>query len=399
MNKTIYIILILFSLFGMQTQAQTESQTKENSFLVVPLRIEGIGLLIGVAYRRQAEQKEILVGAAGAENNQRGAGLYYKSNLSDDSFLFGTLFQGKELKIPSTYTRGTGSAQTYHTQIDISAFSGGMGFNFDLSNSNNLKLNLSFGFLTQQFNSFLDENFEDVSGLNDIYIGDLALTNLNFNFVYSYQQNPEGVFTERGFKIYSQLKNQLQTSNTFYSGTAKIDFNLDFHIPIVDSLSLVSRSFYSRSSVTQAKLTDEEKIRELFAINCVNSQEAQNCDDLVDKLVTNLAAHNEYGTATPLGGTDYLRNYSILRYKGSTSEYYAVELRYPFYVKKLLMEPLLFTEQGRAFDPNSTVAQKNFINVVGFEYRFHLSEDLSYKILAAKSAEKQTYQLAIDSSW
>ena len=409
-------IIILFFLLVFSTNSALLAKETTFRILPVPLYLEGMGSILGVALQYQTERKsEIVIGGAAAEHDQRASrydqrasGLYSKLAIKDDIFLFGAMLKAKDLKLPSSYTRGTTrgtDAKLYRTVVDLDARALGTNLGFQLAAKHRLQVNFSLNLIDQKFAEFLDQDFNEVAGSEVIYASTLKLTSQVLSLAYSYQEKEKKDLANQGWKFLSQITRTSQTSNTWYSGTQKLDYNLVAHLPIFKSVYLVPRVFYSAATVTQAKESNVGVLRSHFiatsddVASCNSHQESQGCEELVDKLAKNLAAHNKYGTATPLGGSDQLRSFALFRFKGSRSEYTSLELRYPFFYKKFKMEPSLFIEQGRTFDPNSSERKKEFIKVYGLEYRFVLSESLVYKALWAESETANAFQLAVDSAW
>ena len=173
---------------------------------------------------------------------------------------------------------------------------------------------------------------------------------------------------------------------------------MDLHIPLLKSLYLVPRFFQSTVKVVQLKLPDSTELEKHFEKLCPPDT-GSDCNLLKEKLITNLSQHNKYGTATPLGGTDLIRSAPLFRYKGSLTKYSALEIRYPFYLGKTLLEPVIFIEQGRSYDPEVAEQDDSLLQANGVELRFHLSSELAYKILWASSEQNKAVQVNVDSTW
>ena len=97
------------------------------------------------------------------------------------------------------------------------------------------------------------------------------------------------------------------------------------------------RVFYSAATVTQAKESNAAGLKSHFIatsdeMGCNSNTESQGCKDLVNKLAENLAAHNKYGTATPLGGSDQLRSFALFRFKGSRVRIYLIRIALSFFL-------------------------------------------------------------------
>jgi hypothetical protein len=216
---------------------------------------------------------------------------------------------------------------------------------------------------------------------------------------YKYKQLGENNYQKRGWQFFSKLRNSLQSTNTVYSATLVTDLDISGYIPL-GRFYFVPRVFYSRAQVTDKKETDEARLREIFEVQCASS-EADNsvCEDLKNKISRNLSRHNRYGTASALGGISQLRSESILRYKGSQTQYQAMEVRYLFEAGKFLMEPLLFWERGSSFDEEVEEQERDFVVSRGLEYRIHLTKELVYKIVYAESDRNKAWQLSVASPW
>ena len=377
-----------------------ETKTGEKIF-AVPLKLEGIGNILGAGLQYETKQgNEFIIGGGVAERGQKGYGVSAKIPLSQSVFFSGSLFSASDLKIPSTYTRGSEEADLFYSKTSLSGTILGAGYNFEISPKNQFNFTFSLGSVEQQFHGFLDENFQEIQTKGNL--GNLNSTLINYGITYSFQQYPKKVLQERGWRLYSKIANSTQTTNTLYSGTTKTDYALDLHIPLFRSFYIVPRVFQSTVKVVQPKLSDvSSDFKENSDAN-VLEKHFNICDttcDLETKLITNLSQHNKYGTATPLGGTDLIRSAPFFRYKGSKTEYSALEIRYPFYFGKVLLEPVVFVEQGRSYDPEVIGQDDSLIQASGVELKFHLSEDLVYKILYAHSEQHQALQLNVDSSW
>ena len=364
-------VVLVISIIILPTFCLAQESKTGAKIFAVPLKLEGIGNLLGIGLQYKTKQgNDFLVGGGIAEREQKGYGVSAKIPLSKSIFFSGSLFSASDLKIPSTYTRGSEEADLFYSKTSLSGTILGAGYNFKITPKNQFNFTFSLGSIEQQFHGFLDENFQEIQIEGNL--GDLNSALTNYGISYSFQQYPEKILPERGWRLYSKIASSTQTTNTLYSGTTKTDYALDLHLPLFRSFYIVPRFFQSKVKVVQPKLSEANVLEKHF--NICNAT----CD-LETKLITNLSQHNKYGTATPLGGADLMRSAPFFRYKGSKTEYSALEIRSPFYFGKVLLEPVVFVEQGRSYDPEVMGQDDSLIQASGVELRFHLSEDLAIK--------------------
>ena len=293
-----------------EKQKQKQKQEVKDSsteIFAVPLNLEGFGIILGVGFQYKAQaQQEFIIGGGIAEREQKGYGAVAKISLSKNIFFSGVLLKAEGLKIPSTYTRGSEEASLFYSKSSLSGSILGGGYNFEIFPKNQFNLTFSLGSIEQQFHGFLDENFQEIQTEGNL--GNLNSTLTNYGLTYNFQQYPEKILTERGWRLYSKIASSTQTTNTLYSGTTKTDFTLNLHIPLFRSLYMVPKFFQSTVVVIEEQESSPDSLRTHFKI-C-----DPNCE-LEDKLVENLSQHNKYGTATPLGGAEFIRSDPFFRYK------------------------------------------------------------------------------------
>ena len=99
-----------------------ETKTGEKIF-AVPLKLEGIGNILGAGLQYETKQgNEFIIGGGVAERGQKGYGVSAKIPLSQSVFFSGSLFSASDLKIPSTYTRGSEEADLFYSKTSFSSF-------------------------------------------------------------------------------------------------------------------------------------------------------------------------------------------------------------------------------------------------------------------------------------
>ncbi len=370
-------------------------------WLIAPLRIEGFGnILVGGYQIQTSKNQELLVGGAVIQRVQQIAGVNAKQKINKNLELTTSIFQATRLKIPATYTRGTKFAPLYFSDISLQGLQIGGKFTKKFLQKNKWQLSFNLINTEQKFHQFLDEEYQTLLDLQSIYVGTFASILQQFSLKYEYQEQPQSNYQERGWQFFIEVKQNLQTTTTVYSDTLVTDLDTAIYIPLY-SIYFVPRIFYSNAKVIKKKESNKQELAKIFDIKCKNSlvQTTQNCQSLEDNLTTNLASHNRYGTASPLGGISKLRSESFLRYKGAHTEYQSLEVRYLWKKNTLLMEPVIFWERGRAFDKDSSKQKQLFVTSNGLEYRFHLPADLTYKVVYAQSQRNKVLQLSVASVW
>ena len=366
--------------------------------IVAPLRIEGIGNLLVIGYQWQQPTNDFLIGSAIGERSQNGFGANLKHKFANFNFI-ASFFLANQIQIPTTYTRGSAPAPLFYVNSYIQGLQIGADLGRQLTVSSHLELSLNLFNTKQDFKDILDENHNSIPTLESIFLGRFVSTLKQLSLGYNYKQLGANNYIQRGWQFYTRMKNSHQTTNTIYSETLVTDLDAAIYIPL-GKIYFIPRVFYSKVQVTNQKEDNKEKLEKIFDIRCSNKmQNEQTCEDLKEKITENLARHNRYGTASPLGGINQLRSESILRYKGSQTQYQSVELRYLIATKKIFMEPVLFWEQGRSFDEENIDQERNFIQSHGVEYKFHINENLLYKLIYAQSDRNSAWQISVASIW
>lgn len=108
------------------------------------------------------------------------------------------------------------------------------------------------------------------------------------------------------------------------------DYNLTGYLPTRNWDTLVFNLFYSRAHVTREGLTDYALLQQRHGLNCTQYPAGPNRDACLSteaKLLTGMVANNQYGTASPLGGTQRLRSYDNGRFYAGQALSYGVEYR------------------------------------------------------------------------
>ena len=109
------------------------------------------------------------------------------------------------------------------------------------------------------------------------------------------------------------------------------DYNLTGYLPTRKWDTLVFNLFYSRAHVTREGLTDLAVLQQRHGLNCTQyppGPDRDSCQSVEAKLLAGMQANNQYGTASPLGGTQRLRSYDNGRYYAGQALSYGAEYRW-----------------------------------------------------------------------
>ncbi|HTG02158.1 MAG TPA: BamA/TamA family outer membrane protein [Nitrospirota bacterium] len=105
-----------------------------------------------------------------------------------------------------------------------------------------------------------------------------------------------------------------------------MDYNTTAYIPIGRRSTWAFNFLRSDAVVLRTGVTDTSKLQNEQGLNCndLTGEQKKFCDEVI----LNMAAENQYGTATQLGGFSRLRSYSQGRYKGAHTLFYGTEIRW-----------------------------------------------------------------------
>jgi hypothetical protein len=110
-----------------------------------------------------------------------------------------------------------------------------------------------------------------------------------------------------------------------------VDANLTGFIPMRRWDTLALNLFHSRAIVTRRGETDFATLQVTDGLNCGAYPPGPTQDECLAteaKHINNLIAHNRYGTASPLGGTQRLRAFDNGRFYAGQALFYGVEYRW-----------------------------------------------------------------------
>jgi len=135
----------------------------------------------------------------------------------------------------------------------------------------------------------------------------------------------------RGFRFeMSARKSDVEDSLSSQFFTT--DINTTFFIPVRGKHdSLVLNYYQSDAHVTRKGETDYATLQARRGFNCAalpTSAEVAACNDLESRYLNDAIAHNRYGTASSLGGTQRLRSFDLGRYYAAHAMSYGIEYRW-----------------------------------------------------------------------
>jgi hypothetical protein len=110
-----------------------------------------------------------------------------------------------------------------------------------------------------------------------------------------------------------------------------LDYNLTGYIPFRKYDTLVYNFFLSNAYVTDKGVTDYATLKTQDGLECGSippGPEQDSCLATENKFINDQILSNEYGTATPLGGTQRLRSFANGRYYAGNSLEYGLEYRW-----------------------------------------------------------------------
>jgi|GEM_PF-6067569 len=187
---------------------------------------------------------------------------------------------------------------------------------------------------------------------------------------------------------------------TKLSETRNLDWFLAADLPLWQGLALSMEAFRSDATVTRQAIVDKNEILSTLDVDCdTTSSTAQktDCETLRTQLTDYISAHNEFGTARPLGGSRYLRAYREGRFRAAHTRYSKTELSWTFSLSDRLNGQLgVFRETGEAADQVEDLPAANrSTEGAGFRLFFN---GISYHLEYAKSDDSSEWHLMLGGS-
>jgi hypothetical protein len=392
---SVFIISLLISQTGF-------SQTAANKpgYYIFPAagRLAGIGAFYGLGFNLEnlaSSSLDVAGGKTAGRVEAQGIVLSDVALLNDSIALSLGYVQVDRLFFDISYTRGTaeddpvtqvGKAQGAAFNIHWKLFEPGVSVNTTLA---------SWEF---KFDEYLTYQEEETIELPGIHLGDLKTTflvnDLEFNLIDSKTNPTSGLLI--GLNLTSLF------TNTEFSDTNTANYFVNAYLPVKEHHTWVFRGFGSDTAVTNEKLTDIDEIKSKLAVDCNQISDPgkkTECEELRDNIATYLAAHNKYGTATPLGGHNMLRSYRELRFRGAHSRFLGTEMRFNFPGSGLVSnyQVAVFYEKGTAADHTRDI-EKNYQASYGLALRMMLGK-LMVRLEAANGDEGPEWFLIAGNPW
>ncbi len=160
-------------------------------------------------------------------------------------------------------------------------------------------------------------------------------------------------------------RKQNRSQNALTSKYYVMDYNLSAYYPVRKWDTLAFNFFASQAHVTRRGETDYATLQAQAGLGCAQlpaGPEQNQCRVTEDDRIRQLQAHNKYGTASSLGGTQRLRSFDGGRYYAGRTVFYGMEYRWnlteertPFdiYIARSVRTNLqlaVFAEQGSVAD-------------------------------------------------
>lgn len=119
------------------------------------------------------------------------------------------------------------------------------------------------------------------------------------------------------------------------------DLNLTAYLPVGNVSTWVFNAFYSSAERQSAATTDYATLQSAIGLQCgalADPAALAQCQATEAQFINDRIAYNEYGVATPLGGTQRLRSYSNSRFYGGKAVSYGSEFRWNLTDERTLMD-------------------------------------------------------------
>lgn len=377
-----------------------QDETNKPLYLPLPIagRLAGIGGFygLGVDLQNIASTSIDVTAAKTAGRIDASGALVRDLNLGDIFSFSGGYVAVDKFYFDVSYTRGVEVKDDPVTQVG-----GGTGSMFNIFwkfLEPGILFNTSYAVWNYKFDEYLTHEEEKKIETPSLHLGDLNTTfvigDLVFNLVNDLN-NPTS-----GFLV--GLNTTSMTTNTEFSSTNTANYYLNAYLPVLENHTWVFRGFGSDTVVTNEKTTDVDEIKSKLNMDCdsvTDSDKRTECESLRDGISGYLAAHNRYGTATPMGGNKMLRSYREMRYRGAHTRFLGTELRFNFPADGLInnYQFAVFFEKGTAVD-DMVYLDKEYKDSFGAAIRIKLGQ-LTVRLEGANGDEGQEWFLIASKPW
>ncbi len=308
-----------------------------------------------------------------------------------------------------------GSIQTYDRGIDSDAD------NYRLVIADKIQYDLvmlSLKLWEKQFqlyastgqSAFQLESWRDSDGNEIAQVDQEEQTGRDFDvgFIIDYtddRQDPRIGVRLEGRRKWSPRREE--TESQFYVNEA----SLTLYIPIGDIHTWAFNWFKSDAVVTDEGITDKAEISAKSGVSCALNPETQaECEAILDQQIDQTIAHNKYGTASYLGGTQNMRSFPQGRFYAAHTLFYGSELRWnvtdefsPFDVWLIKgirtnIQIALFAEQATLADRTEDL-EDEWVHSYGAGLRLVMASGFVFRLDAATGEEGFQTQLFLNYPW
>ena len=145
----------------------------------------------------------------------------------------------------------------------------------------------------------------------------------------------------KGLRFEGARRSQLNDVDPIFSKFNVYDWNLTGYLPMGKHSTWVFNVFRSDAHRKSTGSLDPIELEQRFGLDCdsiIDAQERLQCEDSERKRIDEILAQNQYGYATPLGGTQRLRGFVNNRFHAGHSVSYGTEFRWNITEEQTLMD-------------------------------------------------------------
>lgn len=214
----------------------------------------------------------------------------------------------------------------------------------------------------------------------------------------------------KGIRLESRRKwspRENEDTSDFYVN----ETSLTLYLPIGDYHTWAFNWFKSDAVVRDEGITDEAYIRAQTGVVCAQNPATQTaCEATLDQQVSQTIAHNKYGTASYLGGTQNMRSFPQGRFYAAHTLFYGSEFRWnvtneftPFDIWiikgiRTNIQIALFAEQATLADQESELGDK-WMHSYGAGVRLVMASGFVFRLDGATGEEGFQTQLFLNYPW
>jgi len=223
---------------------------------------------------------------------------------------------------------------------------------------------LKFGIGKQQVTEVLDSEEQEFKSVDDAK-RDQQQISLGFRF----DNTSDRLHPKIGYRLEMAIK-MPKNSDYLISDYVVADYNATVYFPFRKHDTLAFNFFRSDAHITSEVTASASELKAARGLGCAtsfpaNSPELKDCEATETSRINQIIAHNKYGTASSLGGTQRLRSFANNRFYAGHSMFYGVEYRlnlnddrkpFDFYIARGIRTGLqlaFFAEQGSVAERTS----------------------------------------------